>query len=69
MISEGSFDTGDWSNDTEKYIKIEKSHLKLSKIFHNITVLLCIFDKLNPVLVSIKDINIKKNHSHLKLLN
>jgi len=50
MISEGSCDTEDWSNDAENsalisginyiltYIHIEKSSLKMVIIFHNITV-------------------------------
>ncbi len=50
MISEGSCDTEDWSNDAEnsaliteinyilKYIQIVNSYYKLQIIFHNITV-------------------------------
>ncbi len=50
MISEGSCDTEDWSNDAEnsaliteinyilKYVDIENSYFKLYFKFHNLTV-------------------------------
>ncbi len=50
MISEGSCDTEDWSNDAEnsaliteinyilRYIQIKNSYLNFFIIFHNITV-------------------------------
>ncbi len=59
MISEGSRDTKDWSNDTEntavitgmnyilKYIKIENGYFKLEQYF---TLLFyCTFDQMQPV--------------------
>ncbi len=63
MISEGSCDTENWSNDAEntalpsekihlilKYIKIEKSCNIISQYY----CLHCIFDQINADLVSIR---------------
>ncbi len=58
MISEGSCDTEDWSNDAEnpalhhrnklhfKYFKIENNYFQLIEIFY------CIYDKINAALVT-----------------
>ncbi len=80
MISEGSCDTEDWTNDAEnsaliteiniflKYIQIEVI-LNCGK-FHNITVctvfFYCISDQMNAALVSIRDFFQK---TFAKLLN
>ncbi len=68
MISEGSCDTEDWSNDAEnsaliteinyifQYIQIHNSYIKLVIIFSNFTVFYCIFDQINAALVSIRDL-------------
>ncbi len=66
MISEGSWDTEDWSNDPEnsalitaindilKYITIENSYFQLQYYF-TILQFYCIFNQINAALVSIKD--------------
>jgi len=68
MISEGSCDTEDWSNDASQeknYIFSHKnSYLKNVLIFHSITVL-CHFNEINAALVSRKD----SFEKHSKLLN
>ncbi len=74
MISEGSCDTEDWSNDAENsalhhrnkiHFKIYSNRKQLFEIviiFHNITI--C-FDQTNATLVSIRDIS---NPNYSKLL-
>ncbi len=66
MISEGSCDTEDWSNDTEKsalhhrnklhfklHIKIEKKIFDIAIIYHNITVFTEFFDQIHVMLVKL----------------
>ncbi len=65
MISEGSCDSEDWSNDAEnsaliteinvilKYIKIENCYFKL-QYFPKKRFFLCIFDQIDTALMSRK---------------
>ncbi len=67
MISEGSCDTEDWSNDAENSAAHHSNKLHFNIythrnqlfyiliIFHNITVFYCIFDQINAALVSRRD--------------
>ncbi len=63
MISEGSCDTEDWSNDAEKsaliteinyilqYIHIENSYLNCKKKYFTVSLFLLYFDQINATLV------------------
>ncbi len=62
MISEGSCDIEEWSNDAEnsalchfKVYKNRKPILEITIRFHNITVFFCIFDRINTALMSRRD--------------
>ncbi len=50
MISEGSWDTKDWSNDAE-YTAFHQEYLK---IYSNGYCFYCIFDQINAALVIIR---------------
>ncbi len=77
MISEGSCDTEDWSNDaensaliTETIYILKHSYRKLILNCNNITVFIAViicFDQINAVLVSIRDFfnNNYSKHTHI----
>jgi len=61
VISEGSCDTEDWSNDAENSALIyifynDHSDFKLFSQYY------CIFDQINAALVQIRDFQKPKNH-------
>ncbi len=73
MISVGSCDTEDWSNDAENtalitgindiltYIHIENCYFKIAIIFHKSTLFFFIFYQIHTALLSIRNFLKKKN--------
>ncbi len=55
MVSEGSCDTEDWSNDAENSALITEINYILQNIkIENICFIYCIFNEIDPALVSRK---------------
>ncbi len=65
MISEGSCDTEDWSNDAENSALITGiSNIKIENtpfILYITLLLYCVFDQINAALVIIRDFFQKQN--------